>query len=84
VGSQCIYKWRRNQTNLLKEEAGKPAEEIDRRIIGNKEDKLMLKVQLHSLFLNLSTVLFSLNSLALFKQLHYLKPNFLFKSIFWC
>jgi hypothetical protein len=44
VGLQCVYKWRYNQANLLKEEAGKPAEETDKRIIGNKEDKSMLKV----------------------------------------
>jgi len=30
--------------NLLEEEAGKLVEEIDRRIIRNKEDKLMLGV----------------------------------------
>jgi hypothetical protein len=37
---------------------------MDRRIIGNKEDKLMLGVQFHSPFLDLPTILSSLNSLA--------------------
>ena len=53
--------------------------------MGNKGDKLMLRVQFHSPFLNLSTILSSLKSLAtLPKQLHYLKLTFLSKSISQC
>jgi len=54
--------------NFLKEEARKLVEEIDRRIMGNEEDKSMLGVWFHSLSLDLSIILSSLNSLAaLFK-----------------
>jgi hypothetical protein len=46
VGLQYIYKQGYNQANLLKvlKETGKLIKEMDRRIIGNKEDKLILRV----------------------------------------
>ena len=70
--------------NLLEKEAGKLVEEMDRRIMGNKEDKSMLGVQFHSPSSDLSIILSSLNSLAAsLKQLRYLEPNFLFKNISW-
>ena len=55
---------------------------MDRKIMGNKEDKSMLGVRFHSPSLNLSIIIFFLNFLAaLLKQLHYLELNFLFESI---
>jgi len=79
VGSQCVYKWRRNYITILKElkEAKKLVEKIDKRITGNKGNKSMLGVQFHSPSLNSSTILSSLKSLAtLPKQLYYLKLIF--------
>jgi len=70
-----------NLPKVLKE-AGKLAEETDKKMTGNEEDKLMLGVWFYFLFSDSSTILSSLNSLlASLKQLHYLEPNFLFKSI---